>query len=80
MRYARWRYKIIAFSTNGENTMIRRHVSVATKIDYEFKTKLMRIWCAPHQIDLVVKSVIPWMIDILFYKTTHDFSVHLRHQ
>jgi len=41
--YARWRYKIIAFSTNGENTMIGRHVGVVTKIDYESKTKLMCI-------------------------------------
>jgi hypothetical protein len=28
--YAHWRSKIIAFSTDGENTMIGRHASVVT--------------------------------------------------
>jgi hypothetical protein len=46
--YARWRSKIIAFSTNGENTMTGRHANVVTRIDHESKTKLMHIWCAPH--------------------------------
>jgi len=41
--YACWRSKIIAFSTDGENTMIGRHTSVVTRIDHESKTKLMRI-------------------------------------
>jgi hypothetical protein len=41
--YARWRFKIIAFSTDGENTMIGRHVGVVTRIDHECETKLMRI-------------------------------------
>ncbi len=50
--YACWRSKIIAFNTNGENTMTGRHAGVVTRIDHECETKLMRIWCAPHQIDL----------------------------
>jgi hypothetical protein len=50
--YARWRSKIIAFNTNGENTMTGQHAGVVTRIDHECETKLMRIWCAPHQIDL----------------------------
>jgi hypothetical protein len=41
--YARWRFKIIAFSTNGENTMIGRHASVVTRIDHESETKVMHI-------------------------------------
>ncbi len=78
--YAYRRSKIIAFSTDGENTMIGRHASVVTRIDHESKTKLMRIWCAPHQIDLVVKDVNHSLDDGLFYKIAHDFSVHLCHQ
>ncbi len=78
--YARWRSKIIAFSTDGENTMTGRHVGVVTRIDHECETKLMRIWCVPHQINLVVKDVSHSLNDELFYKTAHDFSVHLRRQ
>ncbi len=33
--YARWRYKIIAFNTNGKNTMTRRHAGVVTQINHE---------------------------------------------
>jgi hypothetical protein len=78
--YARWRSKIIAFNTDGENMMTWRHASVVTGIDHECETKFMRIWCAPHQIDLVVKDVNHSLDEGLFYKTAHDFSVHLRHQ
>ncbi|KAH8941177.1 hypothetical protein BDL97_14G024200 [Sphagnum fallax] len=78
--YARWRSKIIAFSIDGENTMTGRHAGVVTRIDHECETKLMRIWCALHQIDLVVKDVSHSLNDGLFYKTAHDFSVHLRRQ
>ncbi len=40
----------------------------------------MRICCAPHQIDLVMKDVSHSLDDGLFYKTAHDFSVHLCRQ
>jgi hypothetical protein len=40
----------------------------------------MRIWCAPHQIDLVVKDVNHSLDDGLFYKIAHDFNVHMRRQ
>ncbi|CAK9212412.1 unnamed protein product [Sphagnum troendelagicum] len=78
--YARWRSKIIAFSTNGENTMTRRHAGVVTRIDHESETKLMRIWCVLHQIDLIVKDVNHSLDDGLFYKIAHDFNVHMRRQ
>jgi hypothetical protein len=82
--YARWRSKTIVFSTDGENTdgentMIGRHIGVVTRIDHEFETKFMRIWCAPHQIDIVVNDVSHSLDDGLFYKTAHDFNVHLRY-
>ncbi|CAM6027259.1 unnamed protein product [Sphagnum balticum] len=75
--YARWQSKIITFNTDGENMMTRRHASVVTRIDHKSETKLMCIWCGLHQIDLVVKDVSD---DGLFYKTAHDFSVHLCRQ
>ncbi len=78
--YARWQSKIIAFNTDGKNTMIGRHAGVVTRIDHKSETKLMRIWCPLHQIDLIVKDVGHSLDDGLFYKTTHDFNVHLCRQ
>jgi hypothetical protein len=40
----------------------------------------MRIWCAPHHINLIVKDINHSLDDILFYKITHNFNVHLCRQ
>ena len=38
------------------------------------------MWCAPHQMDIVIKKVTKAMMDGQFYKAAHAFSVHLRVQ
>jgi len=60
--------------------MTGRHVGVVTQIDHKSKIKFICIRSVPHQIDLFVKDVNHSLNDELFYKTTHDFSVHLCHQ
>ena len=72
-----WQYTIIAFSTNSENTMIGWHSSVVTWIDKEANFNLMQIWGIPHQVDLLVKEASHSMHEGSFYKTLHDFSIHL---
>lgn len=78
--YTRWRSNIIAFNTDGKNTMIGRHAGVVTLIDHKFETEFMRIWCALHHIYLIVKDVSHFLDDKLFYKTAHDFNVHMCRQ
>jgi hypothetical protein len=56
--------------------MTGHHVGAVTQIDHEFETKFMCIWCALHQIDLVMKDVSHSLDDGLFYKTAHNFNVH----
>ena len=70
-----WQYTIIAFSTNSENTMIGWHSSVVTQISKEANFNLMQIWCALHQVDLLVKEASHSMHEGSFYKTFHNFSV-----
>jgi len=41
---------------------------------------VLRVWCALHQIDLVVKAATKDIADGKFYKKAHSFSVHLRAQ
>ena len=41
---------------------------------------MMRIWCAPHQVDILVKETSCLMHEGSFYKTLHNFSIHLHHQ
>jgi hypothetical protein len=41
---------------------------------------VLRVWCVPHQLDLVVKTATVGVDDGEFYKAAHALSVHLRAQ
>jgi hypothetical protein len=72
-----WRDKLISVSSDGENTMIGRHGGLVTLLEKEATNNILRVWCAPHQMDIVIKKVTKAMMDDLFYKIAHDFLVHL---
>jgi hypothetical protein len=54
--YSKWRSKLIGMSSEGENTMTGRHTGLVTRMVACAENPVLRIWCPPHQIDLVVKS------------------------
>jgi hypothetical protein len=54
--YIKWRAKLIGVSTDSENTMTGRHVGVITRLVDCADNDMLCIWCAPHQIDIVVKA------------------------
>ncbi len=53
--YDKWRAKLIDMSSDGENTMTSRHTDLITRMITCIENPVLRIWCALHQIDLVVK-------------------------
>jgi hypothetical protein len=73
-----WHDKLISVSSDGENTMTGCHGGLVTLLEKEATNNILRVWCAPHQMDIVIKKVTKAMMDGLFYKVTHVFSVHLR--
>jgi hypothetical protein len=73
-----WHNKLISVSNNGKNTMIGRHGGLVTLLEKEATNNIMCVWCAPHQMDIVIKKVMKAMMDGLFYKIAHVFSIHLR--
>jgi hypothetical protein len=75
-----WREKVILISSDGENTMTGRHAGVVTLLENECSNPMFRIWCVPHQLDIVVKNATHGVFDEAFYKVAHGFSVHLRAQ
>jgi len=75
-----WHNKLISVSSDGENTMIGCHGRLVTLLEKEATNNIMHVWCAPHQIDIFIKKVTKVMMDGLFYKIVHVFSVHLRAQ
>ena len=54
--YLDWRFKLLNASSDGENTMTGHHAGVVTLIARCTEFNVLRVWCAPHQIDIIVKS------------------------
>ena len=76
-----WRSKLISVSTDGENTMTGWLGGFITLMDKEAAYDVLRIWCPPHQMDLVIKNNATLQVGGgSFANTTHSFTVHLRKQ
>jgi len=54
--YSKWRAKLIGMSSDGENTMTSRHTGLVIRMIACIENPVLRIWCALHQIDLVVSQ------------------------
>ena len=52
-----WRDKLISVSSDGENIMTGRKGGFVTLLEKEATNKILRVWCAPHQMDIVIKKV-----------------------
>jgi hypothetical protein len=74
----KWRDKLISVSTNGENTMTSHHAGVVTRLVNCADKDMLRIWCAPHQIDIMVKATAEGIDNGVWVKQTYMFSVYLR--
>ncbi len=55
--YIKWHAKLIDVSTDGNNTMTGHHAGVVTHLVNCANNDVLRIWCAPHQINIVVKAI-----------------------
>lgn len=51
-----WRDKLICMSSDGDNTRTGRHSGLVARVVTCADNNVLRIWCPPHQMDLVVKS------------------------
>ena len=55
------RQKLVSFSSDGENTMTGRIGGVITLLENQATNKILRVWCIPHQMDLVKRpSIKKW--------------------
>ena len=53
---------------------------MVTRLDRMATHKLVHIWGAPHQEDIVIRAATNEIDNGAFYKTAHAFSVHLQQQ
>jgi hypothetical protein len=75
--YPDWRIKLLNVSLDGENTMTGCHASLVTRITRCAEFNVLRVWCAPHQIDIIVKSSAEGINGGTYVKDVYSFSVHL---
>ncbi len=78
--YPEWRVKLLNASSDGKNTMIGCHVGFVTRIARCAKFNVLHVWCAPHQIDIIVKSSAEGIDGGAYVKDVYLFSVHLLSQ
>jgi hypothetical protein len=73
-----WNGKLISIASDGERTITGRTGGVVTLLERQCTNPVVRVWCMPHQLDLVVKTATVGVDDGEFYNGAHAFSVHLR--
>ncbi|CAK4110205.1 unnamed protein product [Aphanomyces euteiches] len=78
--YVHWRFKLIGVSRDGENINTGRVQGVVTQLVAMAEFPVLRIWCVPHQLDLVVKAVTEALMDDTWVKIVYSTSVYLRAQ
>jgi hypothetical protein len=80
MLYGLWRRKLINVGNDGEPTMVGRLNGLVTRMAHEAEHHILRIWCPPHQMDVVVKDGAEILYDGEWSKQAWSLSVYLRSQ
>jgi len=75
-----WRAKLMFVSTDGENRMTGCHHGVVTRLKQVAEFLMLRIWCVPHQIDIVIKNAAALPQDGQWIEVIYKWCVHLRRQ
>ena len=75
-----WRKKLIGVAADGEPTMTGRIQGVVTKLVAEGEFDVVRVWCIPHQMDLVVRKTTEEIDEGNWIKLLYRLSVYLRGQ
>jgi hypothetical protein len=72
--------KLIGVLMDVENTMTGRHAGVVTCLIVCADNNVLQIWCAPHQIDIVIKAAVEAIDNGAWVKQVYTFSIFLRGQ
>jgi hypothetical protein len=75
-----WRENLVGIATDGARNMTGQHSGAVTRLAEGTLPGFRRIWCAAHQLDLVIQSVISSRCDDTFYETLTGLISHLKRQ
>ncbi len=75
-----WRAKLMSMSTDGENTMTGCHHGVVIRLKQVVEFLVLRIWCVPHQINIVIKNTTALLQDGQWIEVFYKWCMHLCRQ
>ena len=78
--FPNWRVKLIGVLSDGENTMTGRHRDLVTRLVSAAEYNVLRVWCAPHQIDIISKHSADGIDGGAWIKFAYSYTVYLRPQ
>ena len=78
--FPNWRAKLIGVSSDGGNTMTLRHRGLVTRLVSATEYNVLRVWCAPHQIDIIAKQNTDGIDGGAWIKFAYSYTLYLRAQ
>jgi hypothetical protein len=75
-----WKQKLLAVCTDGEPTMTGVRSGLVARMEKEAVFPILRVWCVPHQIDLVLKRTTGEVAEGVWVDFVYKWCVHLRKQ
>jgi hypothetical protein len=75
-----WKSKLIGITSDGTSSMTGHRAGVVTRLHQVSLPGCYRVWCAAHQMDLVVQKVFLKLCDDSFVSTVMAMTGHLRRQ
>ena len=75
-----WKTKLIGISSDGSSNNTGSHSGVVTRLHQLCLPGCYRVWCAAHQMDLVVQKVFVKLINDTFVTKIMAITGHLRRQ
>ncbi|CAM6057369.1 unnamed protein product [Sphagnum tenellum] len=78
--YEFWPRKLIGVTTDGEKTNMGHRNGIQIRMVRRAEFKVIQIWCAPHQLDLVVHMAVDEICGGTLVKDMYVLSTYLRKQ
>ena len=75
-----WRSQIVSVTTGGASSMSGQYRGVASHIANVALPDFYRVWCALHQLDLVLQRLYNSLCDDSYVGTVTSLTGHLRRQ
>ena len=75
-----WKDKVIGVTTDAASNMTGCHVGMVTQIQQVAKPGFYHIWCAAHQLDLIMQDRFKSMFDETFVNVSQVIIGYLRQQ